>query len=236
MRRTKSIGVMCTRGLKAARHENFKGAFQEHWVKTFVGDANWRRANFLLGPGRRFQGPDRRPHSFSMAPVPPSSCCLHAAAERIWFTNAYCTPTDGQVDLLIKAVQRHVDVRLLLPGPNNDQPLTKSAGRAAYGRMLEGGVKIFEYQPTMIHVKAMVVDGLFSMVGSSNFDARSSEINEGLDLVVYDQNFGHEMEGMFERFGPIAANNGIKASSGRRRGGFSLFPVVLGGGLKKECR
>ena len=108
-------------------------------------------------------------------------------------------PTDDQVDLLVKAVQRQVDVRLLLPGVNNDQPLTKSAGRAAYGRMLEGGVKIFEYQPTMIHAKTMVVDGLFSMFGSSNLDARSSEINEELDVVVYDEKFGREMEAVFEK-------------------------------------
>jgi len=102
------------------------------------------------------------------------------------------------VDLLTKAVQRGVDVRLLLPGENNDQPMTKSAGRAAYGRMLEGGVKIFEYQPTMIHTKSMVVDSLFSMLGSSNFDARSSEINEELDVVVYDEQFARQMETTFE--------------------------------------
>jgi cardiolipin synthase len=94
---------------------------------------------------------------------------------------------------------RHVDVRLLVPGPNNDQPWTKSAGRAAYGKLLEGGVKIFEYQPTMMHEKSMVVDGLFSMFGSSNLDARSSEINEELDVVVYDENFGREMESVFEK-------------------------------------
>ena len=65
--------------------------------------------------------------------------------------------------------------------------------------MLEGGVKIFEYQPTMIHTKCMVVDGLFSMFGSSNLDARSSEINEELDVVVYDAEFGRQMETMFEK-------------------------------------
>jgi len=103
-------------------------------------------------------------HSFSMAPIPLAQATAFAAAEkRIWITNPYCTPTDDQVDLLTKAVQRGVDVRLLLPGENNDQPMTKSAGRSAYGRMLEGGVKIFEYQPTMIHTKSMVVDSLFSM-------------------------------------------------------------------------
>jgi cardiolipin synthase len=135
-----------------------------------------------------------------MAPIPLVQATAFAAAEkRIWITNAYCTPTDDQVDLLVKAVQRGVDVRLLLPGKNNDQPLTKSAGRAAYGRMLEGGVRIFEYEPTMLHEKTMVIDGLFSLFGSSNFDARSAEINEELDVAVYDRNFGHEMETVFEK-------------------------------------
>ena len=68
----------------------------------------------------------------------------------------------------------------------------------AYGRMLEGGVKIFEYEPTMIHEKTMVVDGMFSMFGSSNLDARSSEINEELDVTVYDAEFGRQMENIFE--------------------------------------
>jgi cardiolipin synthase len=89
-----------------------------------------------------------------MAPIPLLEAVAFAAAERrIWITNSYCTPTDDQVDALVKAVQRQVDVRLLLPGKHNDQPLTKSAGRTAYGRMLAGGVKIFEYEQTMIHEK-----------------------------------------------------------------------------------
>jgi cardiolipin synthase len=75
---------------------------------------------------------------------------------------------------------------------------SRSAGRAAYGRLLEGGAKIFEYQPTMIHTKAMVIDGMFSLFGSSNFDPRSSEINEELDLAIYDREFGSRMEAMFE--------------------------------------
>ncbi len=125
--------------------------------------------------------------SFSYAPIPlVQAAAFSAALKRIWIANPYCTPTDDQVELLVKAVARGVDVRLLLPGPHNDQPLTQSAGRTAYGKLLEGGVRIYEYQPTMIHSKTMVVDGLFSMIGSSNLDARSSEINEELDLVVYD--------------------------------------------------
>jgi cardiolipin synthase len=177
-----------------------QAAFQEHWVKTF-GEALGGAGQFpALNPVGDLKAQVVTSRSFSMAPVPLlQAVAFTAATKRIWITNAYCTPTSDQVEQLVKAVDRHVDVRLLLPGPNNDQPLTKSAGRAAYGTMLKGGVKIFEYQPTMIHEKSMVIDGLFSMFGSSNLDARSSEINEELDVVVYDQNFGREIESVFEK-------------------------------------
>ncbi|MEP6603762.1 MAG: phospholipase D-like domain-containing protein [Spartobacteria bacterium] len=177
-----------------------QAAFQEHWAKTF-GEALSGADQFpKLESAGDLKAQVVSSRSFSMAPVPlVEAVAWTAATKRIWITNSYCTPTDDQVRQLVKAVDRHVDVRLLLPGPNNDQPMTKSAGRTAYGKMLEGGVKIFEYQPTMIHEKSMVVDGMFSMFGSSNFDARSSEINEELDLVVYDQKFGHAMESSFEK-------------------------------------
>ena len=178
----------------------FQWAFEEHWVKTFDETLSGAGHFPALPNAGELKAQVIASHSFSMAPIPLVQATAFAAAEkRIWITNPYCTPTDDQVDLLVKAVRRGVDVRLLLPGENNDQPLTKSAGRAAYGRMLEGGVKIFEYQPAMIHTKSMVVDGFFSMLGSSNFDARSSEINEELDVVVADEKFGREMENVFEK-------------------------------------
>ncbi len=121
----------------------------------------------------------------------------------------------------MKAVQRGVDVRFLLPGPHHDQPLTQSAGRSAYGKLLEGGVKIFEYQPTMIHTKAMVADGMFSMIGSSNLDARSSEINEELDLVVYDAEFARRMEETFEK--DLAQSRPYTLEEFRSRGVWERF-------------
>lgn len=177
-----------------------QAAFQEHWVKTF-GEALTGAHQFpALASAGDLKAQVVMSRSFSVAPVPLlEGVAFTAAQKNIWITNSYCTPTSDQVEQLVKAVQRGVDVRIILPGPNNDQPLTKSAGRAAYGQMLEGGVKIFEYQPTMIHEKSMVIDGLFSMFGSSNLDARSSEINEELDVVVYDQKFGREMETVFEK-------------------------------------
>lgn len=176
-----------------------QSAFEAHWVKTY--------GETLSGPGQfpgltaagNIRAQVIASHSFSTAPVPLTEAIAFSAAEkRIWITNAYCTPSDDQVELLVKAVQRGVDVRFIVPGAHNDQPLTKSAGRAAYGDLLKGGVKIFEYEPTMIHTKGLVVDGMFSLIGSSNFDPRSSEINEELDLAVYDQDFGRRMEAMFE--------------------------------------
>ena len=176
-----------------------QNAFEEHWIKAFGETLSGADQFPALAPVGEIKGQLIASHSFSMAPVPLTEAIAFAAAEkRIWITNAYCTPSEDQVDLLVKAVKRHVDVRLIVPGQHNDQPLTKSAGRAAYGRMLEGGVRISEYQPTMIHTKAMVIDGLFSLVGSSNLDPRSSEINEELDLAIYDREFGQRMEGMFE--------------------------------------
>jgi cardiolipin synthase A/B len=176
-----------------------QAAFQQHWIKTFQEALSGAGQFPPLSPAGDLKAQVVTSSSFSMAPVPLVQAVSFAAAtKRIWITNSYCTPTDDQVQQLVGAVWRGVDVRLLLPGPNNDQPLTKSAGRTAYGKLLDGGVKVFEYQPTMIHNKCMVIDGLFSMVGSSNLDARSSEINEELDVVVYDAEFGSRMEQMFQ--------------------------------------
>jgi cardiolipin synthase len=178
-----------------------QAAFLGHWVKTY-GEVLTGAGQFPpLSAAGELKAQIVESHSFSSAaPIPMVQAVTFAAAEkRIWITNPYCTPSDDQVDLLVKAAQRHVDVRFILPGPHNDQPMTQSAGRSAYGRLLEGGVKIFEYQPSMIHAKTMVADGLFSMVGSSNLDPRSSEINEEVDLVVYDQGFARQMEESFDR-------------------------------------
>ncbi|HEV3410672.1 MAG TPA: phospholipase D-like domain-containing protein [Chthoniobacterales bacterium] len=177
-----------------------QAAFQSHWVKTFDEALTGADQFPPLAPAGAMRAQIVESRSFSSAPVAMVQAVTFAAAEqRIWITNPYCTPSDNQVELLVQAASRGVDVRFLLPGPHNDQPLTESAGRTAYGKLLEGGVKIFEYQPTMIHSKTMVADGIFSMVGSSNLDARSSEINEELDLVIYDEGFARQMEETFER-------------------------------------
>ena len=174
-------------------------AFEEHWIKSYGETLSGADQFPTLPPAGNIRGELIASHSFSMAPLPLAQAIAFAAAtKRIWITNAYCTPSGDQVELLVQAVKRGVDVRFIVPGRHNDQPLTKSAGRSAYGHLLEGGVKIFEYQPTMIHTKAMVIDSLFTLIGSSNLDPRSSEINEELDLAIYDRGFAQRVEAMFQ--------------------------------------
>jgi cardiolipin synthase len=177
-----------------------QSAFQSHWLRE-TGEV-------LSGPD---EYPDLNPagntraqvvatHAHSASPLAlVQAVSFSAARKSILITNAYCAPSDSQVEYLVAAVKRGVDVRLLLPGKHNDQPMTKAAGRSAYRDLLQGGVKIFEYQPTMIHSKTMVIDEVFSVFGSSNFDARSAQINEELDISVYDPEFGKEMVRVFER-------------------------------------
>ena len=123
-----------------------------------------------------------------------------AAAKEIWIANSYFLPDETTSGLLIAAAKRGVDVRVIVPSDeHNDVPATKAAGRSSFGPLLEGGVKLFEYQPTMFHVKAMVVDGIFSTVGSANLDDRSFHLNEEINLFVHDAAFAGLMKERYQR-------------------------------------
>jgi cardiolipin synthase len=122
-----------------------------------------------------------------------------AAAERkISISNSYFVPNDASVALLVAAGRRGVDVRILVPGEINDLPVTKAGGRSKFGELLRAGAKIYEYRPTMMHAKTMVVDGLFATVGSTNFDNRSFRYNDEIDLAVYDAGIAARLQGLFE--------------------------------------
>ena len=125
------------------------------------------------------------------------SVAISAAEERIAITNSYFVPNDESVALLVAAARRGVDVRILVPGEINDVPVTKAGGRAKFGDLLRAGAKIYEYEPTMMHAKTMVVDRTFATVGSTNFDNRSFRYNDELDLAVYDEGVAGRLESMF---------------------------------------
>ena len=115
---------------------------------------------------------------------------IAAARHTLYITNSYFVPDDDFVRLLCQAAGRGVDVRILSPGAMNDVKSTWYAGRAQYEQLLTGGVRIFWYQPAMMHAKAFVVDGCWSSIGTMNFDNRSLAFNDESNLLVFDDDFG----------------------------------------------
>src|SRR5262249_46507634 len=109
---------------------------------------------------------------------------IAAATKRILLSNSYFLPDGETSAALVDAARRGVSVEVIVPGEVNDVPATKAGGRASFGDLLRGGVKIFEYRPTMFHPKTMSVDGLFATVGSTNFDNRSFRLNDEINLTM----------------------------------------------------
>lgn len=124
---------------------------------------------------------------------------LSAARETLYITSAYFVPSGGFRRLLCKAASMGVDVRVLTPGGNTDQPSAWYAGRVHYEELLSGGVRIYEYSPTMLHAKTIVADGIWVSIGSINFDNRSLKLNDEVSLVAQDERLGRAMQEMFLR-------------------------------------
>ena len=119
---------------------------------------------------------------------------MGAAARRtFWLTNAYFAPRKGALPLLARAAARGVDVRLLLPG-TSDVPLVRHAGHGVFRYLLERGVRIFEYDGSILHAKTVVVDGYSSMIGSTNMDFRSFHFNAECNIVALDTQVASTLE------------------------------------------
>ncbi|RYF43055.1 MAG: cardiolipin synthase [Comamonadaceae bacterium] len=123
---------------------------------------------------------------------------ITAATRSIDLSSAYFVPDDITRRALVAAVKRGVRVRIITPGENIDAETVRRASRGLWGELLEAGVEMYEYQPTMYHVKAMVVDGYMTSVGSTNFDVRSFRLNDEANLNVYDRSFAARQTQVFE--------------------------------------
>ena len=119
------------------------------------------------------------------------------ARERLWITDAYYVGTSTYVQALVAASNDGVDVRLLLPGAGSDLPVIQKLTRAGYRPLLEAGVRVFEWNGTMIHAKTAVADGKWARVGSSNLNIQSWLGNWELDIAVEDERFGRQMEDVY---------------------------------------
>lgn len=177
-----------------------QSAFNDNWIKT---------------TGELLNGPDHFPpleragdmdaHLFIASPAGGSESmhlmylqAVAAAVRSIDLCAAYFVPDHLIAQALLAARQRGVRVRVLLPGPHIDSETVRLSSRASWGPLLEGGVEIHVYQPTMIHVKLLVVDGELVSVGSTNFDIRSFRLNDEASLNVYDREFAQSMTRVFE--------------------------------------
>jgi cardiolipin synthase A/B len=118
------------------------------------------------------------------------------AERRIWLTTAYFVPTTEEKEELIKAARRGVDVRLILPAVS-DAPQAIAVARSHYSDLLEAGVRIFELDHVILHSKAMTIDGVWTAIGSSNFDHRSVLYNDEVDAVVLGTKMAGELERVF---------------------------------------
>jgi cardiolipin synthase len=116
------------------------------------------------------------------------------AQQRLWISNSYFIPDKRLRTAVIRRARNGVDVRVLVPGNHTDAVPVQAAGRSYYQELLEGGVRIFEYQPSMMHAKTVVIDGIWSIVGSANMDERSMEINEENVLGFADREFAQAIE------------------------------------------
>ncbi|MFE5854364.1 phosphatidylserine/phosphatidylglycerophosphate/cardiolipin synthase family protein [Streptomyces sp. NPDC056500] len=123
---------------------------------------------------------------------------LESAQERFRLATAYFAPDPYFIDLICAAARRGVEVEILLPGPHTDKRVCQLAGQHHYEELLECGVKIFQYQPTMMHAKVITVDRITSLIGSTNFNRRSLDHDEEVMLAVLDASFTATLDGHFD--------------------------------------
>ena len=139
---------------------------------------------------------------------------IRTAEKSVKVTTAYFAPTEQEMEALTQAARRGVDVRLLLPA-SSDSPLSIAVAHARYSELLDAGVKIYEIHDVVLHSKTVVVDGVWSVIGSSNFDHRSVIFNDEVDVVVLGSDATQELEDLFQANQAAAERIEIRAWNSR---------------------
>jgi cardiolipin synthase len=142
-------------------------------------------------------------------------CAVAGARERLWVTTAFFVPPDAFVDALCTSAERGVDVRILVNGPHIDKEVLRRAAQRSYDRLLGCGIRIFEYQRTMLHAKTLMVDGAWASIGSNNFTNRSLALNSELSFSLSDKRVVAELEEHFRN--DLGLSNEFDLESWRNR-------------------
>lgn len=140
---------------------------------------------------------------------------LESATDRLRLTTAYFAPDDYFIELLCATARRGVEVDILLPGPYTDKRVCQVAGQRYYAELLAAGVRIWEYQQTMMHAKIITMDGTVSLVGSTNLNRRSLDHDEEVMLAVMDESFTATLDTHFAD--DLALSSPISMKHWRRR-------------------
>jgi cardiolipin synthase len=209
-------------------------AFMDNWVKS--------RGEILTGLDYFPALPPAGPHLTQVIKSSPSegsstvkllyTISIVSAVKSIYITNAYFIPDYDTIRALEGAIRRGVDVKVIVPGEWTDVPIVRQASRWHYERLLKRGIKIFEYQGTMMHAKTMVVDGVWTTIGSSNFDDRSFRLNDEVNVNIFDEAIAAKMEQIFAA--DLARSIEITKGNWERRSWLSKLKQSAAGLLKPQ--
>jgi cardiolipin synthase len=198
--------------------EWMQAAFLENWIESageaLGGDAYFPRPHPPRGQVAA-QVVRSSPEGGSYAMYSTLLIALNAARESIRITNPYFLLDDAWTEAILGRVRRGVTVQVLVPG-SIDHAFVRQASRATWGRLLQAGVQIYEYQPALLHAKTMVIDGQWATVGSTNLDPRSLALSQEINVVVYDRAFARRMEDVFAA--DLAHAKPVDYDAWRRRG------------------
>jgi len=177
-----------------------QAAFMDNWIKT-SGDVLHGEAYFppLEPVGEHYAQVFKSSSSEGSESVRLMYLLSIASARKtVYIANAYFVPDDLSVETLVRALKRGVKVRILMPGTHTDSEAVRGASRARWGELLKAGAEMYEYQPSMYHCKVMIIDDVWTSVGSTNFDSRSFRLNAEANLNIYDHAFAQRQIDTFE--------------------------------------
>lgn len=176
-------------------------AFLQNWLET----THCAPVELTMFPEPR-ETADAAVHVISSAPGDSFSdvalifmLVMAAARKEVLLQNPYFVPDSGMIACIKEAVQRGVSVKLMLPGGYTDSPFVARAGRHLYSGLFDAGVELYEFEPTLCHQKVVVVDDCWSLVGSTNMDARSLELNGELSVGIESAEVAAELKEAFNK-------------------------------------
>lgn len=157
---------------------------------------------------------------------------ITSARRSIRIANPYFVPDPAALDTLIEAKKRGVDVRIMVAGTHNDNWLSRRNAVRLYGRLLDAGIEILEYEGTLLHHKTMVVDGLWATIGTTNFDSRSFAHNEENNVCFYDRALACRLDEIFEEDAQRCTR--VTREAWRRRGWFWKLQELIAAFLQEQ--